>query len=299
MFSFFKKIDKPLNVSELVEVLEYVAHDLNIAEKIIKKTVKTIGTDISVNPEIVELLNSIKPSYSKHSGNIGKTLTSINADIKKVSALIPRLHSILNDTSVEVIYFKQLPMNLFYTLRTIVQLQNIASNIKPMLNYVITAELHQNGSDIDNLPKPTVAAVLSKSKSFTAQLEYMAGDVKKFSQTLGELPEIFMDVNEGDMLIQLREYIDSTVLKPSGNVDGITRGFIGNPLYHLGKLRAEWRALAYKRTKDEVRVLELKIIQLQNSKDGKNDAKIDEQIEYYQDRINAFNQTILKYEEDQ
>jgi len=86
----------------------------------------------------------------------------------------------------------------------------------------------------------------------------------------------------------------------SGNLKElpVRADFVGNLLYHAGKFVVEWQADNYKKYKAKKKSLELYVIDLENSKDGKNNAGVEQEIEYTRKRIHDLDVDIREYEED-
>jgi hypothetical protein len=69
-----------------------------------------------------------------------------------------------------------------------------------------------------------------------------------------------------------------------------------NPVYHVGMFIAEWQSDRYKAAKEEVKLLQLRKINLQKLSDGKPDAHIQQEIKYMEGRIQGINFKIAKME---
>lgn len=80
-------------------------------------------------------------------------------------------------------------------------------------------------------------------------------------------------------------------------LDPLKMGFISasfNPIYHIRMAIARYQVNQYKLAKTEMKALELKLANLRNLHEGKHDAKLQEQVEYYQGRVDK-----LRYEIDE
>lgn len=74
-------------------------------------------------------------------------------------------------------------------------------------------------------------------------------------------------------------------------------GFIPNPIYHFRMMIAEYQLRRYKANEDKKKALELRLMHLQLVKEGKNDARIEKQIAYTQDRIDRISRSMADTEE--
>lgn len=73
-------------------------------------------------------------------------------------------------------------------------------------------------------------------------------------------------------------------------------GFVGNPIYHVRLLIAEWQADRYKSMKDKKKMLEMRLMHLQLLQENKNDAKLEQEIAYIQSRIDKYEYSMAKME---
>jgi hypothetical protein len=73
-------------------------------------------------------------------------------------------------------------------------------------------------------------------------------------------------------------------------------GFIGNPIYHVRLLVAEWQANRYKAMKDKKKMLEMRLLYLQLAQENKSDAKLEQEIAYIQSRIDKIEYSMAKIE---
>lgn len=71
-----------------------------------------------------------------------------------------------------------------------------------------------------------------------------------------------------------------------------------NPIYHIGMFVSEWQADRYKAAKEEVRLLQLRKLNLEKTIEKKPDAKIQHEIEYLSNRVQGMNFKIEKMEKD-
>ena len=69
-----------------------------------------------------------------------------------------------------------------------------------------------------------------------------------------------------------------------------------NPIYHIGMFVAEWQSDRYKAAKEEVRLIQLRKLNLEKLSEGKPDAKIQKEIAYMETRIQGLNFKLAKME---
>lgn len=71
-----------------------------------------------------------------------------------------------------------------------------------------------------------------------------------------------------------------------------------NPIYHIGMFVAEWQANRYKAAQEELKLLQLRKLNLERVSDGKPDARVQKEIKYMESRVQSLNYKIAKMETD-
>lgn len=70
-----------------------------------------------------------------------------------------------------------------------------------------------------------------------------------------------------------------------------------NPIYHVRMNIAEWQVKRYKAAKHEKETIELRLLQLKHQQSGKTDARLQEQIEYNEGRLQKLNYELKEMED--
>ena len=71
-----------------------------------------------------------------------------------------------------------------------------------------------------------------------------------------------------------------------------------NPIYHIRIRIAEWQAAKYQEAKEERSMVELRLLSLKELKSGKDNASLEQQIEYNQERLSKLTAKIGRMEEN-
>ncbi|MAP22772.1 MAG: hypothetical protein CL582_17735 [Alteromonadaceae bacterium] len=131
----------------------------------------------------------------------------------------------------------------------------------------------------------------ANGRLFLDLINRLAVDSKELESAIEGIPDIEIDEETVDAVIA---NTGATKLDPMRV--GV-HGVILNPVYHIRMAIAEWQVSRYEAAKEERKMLEYQILDLQHAKDGKNDPKIEKAIEYTRDRITKLNRKIAKMEE--
>lgn len=114
----------------------------------------------------------------------------------------------------------------------------------------------------------------------------------KVESALGNIPDIVITEENASTI---------PVTMGAAKVDPLQMGLIPiwmNPIYHVGMFIAEWQASRYKASKEEVRLLQLRKLNLEKLADGKPDAALQKEIKYMEERIQNLNFKITKMEKE-
>ena len=117
--------------------------------------------------------------------------------------------------------------------------------------------------------------------------------------TVGGKPKKFKKLFDNQIDIDLEN--DAIALAMSSDKVAelpVRANFTGGLIFSLGKFIVEARDARYKATKEKKASLDLYILDLAATKDGKNNAAVEKTISYHRNRIIALEQDIANYEED-
>ncbi len=161
-------------------------------------------------------------------------------------------------------------------------------NLVDVLGRVYAGANAKKTSDIYDVEKYEQAYLNSGLNSYVRVVNHISLKPSNYKKAL----EAYLDIviNEDN-----EEY--ASVGGAAVELD-VVNGFVGNPLYHIGKSVAEYQAKRYKSLVAKKRSLELYNMDLEESKSGKNNAVIEKEIVYNRKRIQVLDMDIKKIEED-
>lgn len=123
-------------------------------------------------------------------------------------------------------------------------------------------------------------------------IRILSGDAKQLETSIDALPDVVI-TNENVPVMQ------ATV--GASKLDPFKFGLIPvklNPIYHIRMAIAEYQVKRYKAALEEYRTLEYQLMALENARTGKKDPKLEQAIEYNQNRLQKMNVEITRMEED-
>jgi hypothetical protein len=241
------------------------------------------------NKEVQFLQSTFKQHYG--SGDmftaIDKALPAVLLNVQKLEALVHEHFS--KDVA---------GAGLTYKNANLLQLAEYAAFVakyaRKLAVFVVTAEsLELAKSDVafsDSIPPAQEKWVTTNMPYFCSALLTLAMPVAKLVDSLLSLPEAIVSADgEQGLSAQLgADKIDpfKTRLVPTWM----------NPIYHVGMFVAEWQAARFKEAEEEMQLLQLRRLNLQRLKQGKQDALLDQQIEKTESRIQTLSYKLAQME---
>ena len=107
---------------------------------------------------------------------------------------------------------------------------------------------------------------------------------------IDRIPEVVVDVNDATGAAEMHGH----------NLDPLTLGFLPfrwNPIYHIRLKISEWQFARYESAKAERQAIELRVLALQNARNGQEDPSVEQQINYYDGVLKDLNYKISKMED--
>ena len=149
-----------------------------------------------------------------------------------------------------------------------------------LLNYIYFNESKSLDKDAaGQLSKAEMQYITDNLKDFAICINLLVKTVDAFKSSIDSLPDSYItDISEAT-LVALH---GATHTDPFRYNELSTRI---NLFYHIGRFIAARQAEKYKSSKDQLLLLQNRMMQLEKARAKQQDAKLDKQIEVYQDRI--------------
>ena len=164
-----------------------------------------------------------------------------------------------------------------------------------LLNYAYVLETEAVGADTsythDSLSKGDIEVINERFIEFVKAFNLMAKRGKDVKKELSNVPDVIV----GRSPEAVTAVFDKSKLDPMGFSS--LRGFTGSPIYSVRMIVAEWQVYRYKRMQETKQVLELRLLNLQSMMDKNPNAKLQQQIDYIQSRVDTYAEKMRKQEE--
>lgn len=180
------------------------------------------------------------------------------------------------------------PLGLTYNKATIMQyvefLHFASRYARRLLNYIFvaeTAEFEGQYAIQDALTPADIEFVESRLSTFVQVFSVISKQPKDLVQAFDEVPKLAITPEN----IRTAQAISGPT-----KLDPIRAGFIPvilNPVFHIRMLRAEWQTNRYHQSKQEIKCLQLRKANLEALSNGKPNAKVQKEIDYIEDRVQA------------
>lgn len=164
-----------------------------------------------------------------------------------------------------------------------------------LLNYMYVQEAIAVNAELDESLQLSPAALKHVERNighFASLLSDFGIPNKDFGKILLTLPEVVVSSRTDEALKGMYSDQQLDPFKSS-----YIQGFTGNPIYHMRMVVAEWQSNRYKSNKDKKKTLELRLLHLKLQNEGKNDPKIEQEINYVQGRVDKIERYLKDVEE--
>ena len=226
-----------------------------------------------------------------HKGNfivgIYETLENMVENIDMVERLVHRRFAsdVIKDAMT---IFK---LNL---LQYVEMMSFVVKYARRLLIVVLTAEVNaaNKENEMDGILDSEIQYLAAGRDSFNRGIRVMSDKKKTVEDRFDSIPEIGANDDAIQMANATAEPLD---------LDPFAFGLIPlglNPIYHVRLAISEWQAKRYRTAEEESRMLEFRLLQLQEIAKGNKDAALQQQIEYNQNRLNKLRYSLKEMEED-
>lgn len=184
-----------------------------------------------------------------------------------------------------------LKANLLQLVETIAFVSKFARKFLIYAYVAETAEYAEGDTKLsESLTPAEIEWITANFVSFCTALNIASGNPSDMRKQLNDIPDVVVtSENAGTLSATLGE----------AKIDPFQMKLIPvwlNPIYHIGMFVAEWQADRYKAAKEEVKLLQLRKLNLEKLSNGKPDAHVQREIKYLESRIQGINYKIAKME---
>lgn len=165
--------------------------------------------------------------------------------------------------------------------------------VRKLLQWTYQKEQESYGQKVDSpFTQAELSWMFENRDLFFRSMSILSIPKRKVKGLFKDLPKMVVAPEEVDV-------VEETV--GSSKVDPMGMGFLPpklNPIYHIRMKIAEYQAMRYEQSLEEKRALEYRLLALKDAREGKRDAKLEQEIEYTENRVKKLNYKLSKFEEE-
>jgi len=243
-----------------------------------------------VMKEKIEIFNRM---VKKNGGNI---IVTIHSSFKDILENLDNVQQLVDKTFNEEVAGNGMTYLKANLLQFVECVSFVSKYSREFLIYVYiceTAQYENSGSSLaENLSPAEVEWLNANFISFCTALNVASGKPQTIQKQIENIPDIVVTEENAKTL-------GSTI--GNDKIDPFQMNLIPiamNPIYHARLFVAEWQADRYKQAKEEVKLLQLRKLNLEKLAAGKPDAHVQKEIDYFETRIQGIKFKIAKMEKD-
>lgn len=180
-------------------------------------------------------------------------------------------------------------------IRSADQMSFLVRYMAELLNYVYCFETKARSTEPSESFAINKMQITNLEKTFTSFVKLWivyAQDPKVFAAKYTNVPDIIVNMKNFSVTSAT---LTESAIDPFGTP--LMAGFESNPIYHFRLMITEWQSDRYKAFKEKKRSLELKLLNLEMSKSGTPNPKLEQEITHIQKRIDGYDYKLAKFEE--
>lgn len=220
---------------------------------------------------------------------VNKALKTALENLDEVEAMVTKTYS-EEIAGAGVTYLKA---NLLQLVETIGFVSKYARKYLVYIYVCETAEFEDGDTVVsESITKAEQEWLRANFLSFCTALNVVSTPRASFKKSIDDIPDIVVTNDNAHSL-------GATV--GEHKIDPFQMRLIPvwlNPIYHIGMFVAEWQANRYKAAQEELKLLQLRKLNLERVSDGKPDARVQKEIKYMESRVQSLNYKIAKMETD-
>lgn len=243
--------------------------------------------------DVVDFNNTFKKRVGTSISHRGEMLNIILDQLKNTLDVLNDLDNDLNK------YFSKeiTKSGMNYTHTNILRyLETCHFNFKYATQLLFWLMGNEQSAGGQKLPTPLTATELTwvyeNRNNYFVTVKLLSMEPRKVKGLFKDIPNMVVVPSEVSV-------VEATV--GASKVDPLGMNILPiklNPIYHIGMVIAEYQATRHKASVEQKRSLEYRLLAIKELNSGKRDPKLEQEIEYTENRIKKLNYKIAKLEEE-
>lgn len=160
-----------------------------------------------------------------------------------------------------------------------------------LCDYAVTQEAVKLGSP-DNTPPAQAKHIRENLERFCRILQDVSMAPKDFNKILSDVPDAYIKGGDADLITSL---FTPKQIDPFGSIRS-TDGWTGSPIFAGRMMWESWQADRFHNLKERKKMMELRLIHLENVRAHSPNPRLEAEIEGLQSRINKYDRKIREIE---
>ncbi len=269
-----------------------------------EQAVKVFARRKITNPDLQRLQETFDTIHPHAAENIVMSIE------KGMAALIKNIKAI-EDTVDKTFNQEIAGVGLTYRKANLLQLLEgyafVSRYARKILNFAYVAETASLES-VANGGKPADAGDEIAIQMLPADIDYLKQQMVYFANVfcvasgIGKHKDIMKavdDIPDVEVTGSNADVMQATMGKDK--VDPFSFGLIPywlNPVYHIGIIYVEWQNARFRAAEEELRMLQLRKLKLEKRLEDKQDAKLEQQLDYMRKRVNDLEFKLVKMRDE-
>lgn len=295
MFNYLAALLPNLNKEEILEDLRMTGDELNLGVIPAWEEASKFFDKNKIQSDEVKALSKV--FYSTWTGRSKRPnmVLDITDNLEKLKVNLAYVNREIELMLEKEVIRDGLTAKKTVLIRAADQISFLSRFLTDLLNYIYCFETAQRASivaDSFKVSKVQIRAIEHTFSSFARLFGIYGQDAKVFMTKYDSVPDVLVNIKNYSAVSAT---FQENKLDPFGTE--LVAGFESNPIYHFRLMITEWQSDRYKSFKEKKRALELKLLNLEASKTGEHNPKLEQEIEYVQARVEKLEYKIAKVEE--
>lgn len=277
IIKFVSKMLPSFGRDRILEDIRITRGEISELQDIYEEAAKLLGRTNFKHKEVTKKMEMFRSTVGTGSDN---AIVYISKNIKTIIDNLDFCEKLVTDyigTSVAASGINYKQANIIQFTDNINYVNRMA---RKFLHFVFVTESSQYQAD----PEEALLAISKPDReSLEKDFQNFCYAFKTAIMKKDELTKKIHDIPEAQVTESSNKTLTATV--GINKIDPFKLGFSGhwmNPIYFIRMSIAEWQVARYQAAKDEVQVLRLRILKLQQEKAGKENPKLEQEIQYYE-----------------
>lgn len=161
------------------------------------------------------------------------------------------------------------------------------------LDYVLLLETNKRTKEVEPIDPYRKKYFDARYQMFFRAINDYSMEPEKFTKVMLDIPDAVITPKNA---ASLSAVFEPRKMDPFGGIG--PSGFTGNPIYHIRLAISSWQTARYEAWDEKKKLLELRLLQLQELESGKKNPQLDQEIIYLEKRISKLEKNMREVEED-